>query len=130
MPHVLVVDDEKGVRTIVRRILETDGYTVLEAADGLAALDALQTCHSSMVVVLDYLMPHRNGGEVLCDLAADAHLRDGHVFMMLTAQQGNITDEQRHVMAALDVPVVTKPFSMDGLLATVARAAEKLPKAS
>lgn len=129
MSQVLVVDDEKGLRTIVRRILETGGYSVQEAADGQAALEVLQTCQSSMVVMLDYLMPRRNGGEVLCDVAADPHLRDGHAFMMLTAQQGRITDEQRQAMDTLDVPVVTKPFNMDALLASVAQAAE-LPQAS
>lgn len=64
LADVLVVDDEEPVRTSVAEILRAAGYSVVEAADGQAALDLL---HSGTVTVLllDIRMPRRNGIEVL-----------------------------------------------------------------
>jgi len=61
---VLVVDDEKGVRDTVRRILSYEGYTVAEAADGNATLDAVNEGRFD-VVLLDIKMPGMDGIEVL-----------------------------------------------------------------
>jgi CheY-like chemotaxis protein len=61
---VLVVDDEESLRTSVADILRSAGYTVMEAEDGQAALDLLET-QEVVVVVLDQKMPRRTGIEVL-----------------------------------------------------------------
>jgi DNA-binding NtrC family response regulator len=66
---VLVVDDETGIRSIARAILERAGFPVLEAADGAAALVVLQE-HARAVaaVVLDVDMLRMNGEETLREL--------------------------------------------------------------
>ena len=65
MAHVLVVDDDAGVRSLVRLSLELEGHEVVgEAADGSEAL-AMTRAHRPDVVVLDMMMPGKNGADVL-----------------------------------------------------------------
>ncbi len=59
---VLVVDDDPGVRTTVAEILESEGYTVATAENGLEALRALETV-SPELVLLDMQMPVLDGWE-------------------------------------------------------------------
>jgi CheY-like chemotaxis protein len=61
MPRVLVVDDEATARQALRRALENDGMTVLEAHSGGAALQLLATDAQVDAVVCDVLMPEMNG---------------------------------------------------------------------
>ena len=57
-PAVLIADDESILRRLMRRVLESGGHIVREAADGDEALDALRTGHGNIdVVVLDLGMP-------------------------------------------------------------------------
>ena len=63
---VLVVDDEPLFRQIARRILERDGYAVLDAADGQEAVDVVAEHGSRIdVMVLDLMMPRLSGTEAL-----------------------------------------------------------------
>ena len=64
LADVLVADDEEPVRTSVAEILRSAGYSVVEAADGQAALDLLES-GSVSVLLLDIRMPRRTGIEVL-----------------------------------------------------------------
>jgi nitrogen-specific signal transduction histidine kinase/CheY-like chemotaxis protein len=69
--RVLVVDDEPIVRGQMRRSLELRGYTVVEAADGRSALDAVAAPADQVdVVILDMTMPDLDGAEVLLRLRA------------------------------------------------------------
>src|SRR5687768_15212754 len=66
-PAILVVDDEPQVRKVVRSVLEADGYTVTEAADGHAALLLLNSMggpRGPHLMVLDVMMPGIDGIEV------------------------------------------------------------------
>ena len=70
MARVLIIDDEKPVRDILRRVCETDGHEVEEAADGQQGLDAYRS-HPSDLVVVDMWMPVKNGLEVIRELRRD-----------------------------------------------------------
>ena len=66
--RVLVVDDEPAVRTVVRLILEKSGYDVLEAENGEAAIEALNTGENRLVldvVICDIRMPKINGVQAI-----------------------------------------------------------------
>jgi len=66
---VLVVDDERMVREMVKRALERQGYTVLLADSGFAAIDVLRRHPGEIaLVLLDLSMPHMNGEEALPEL--------------------------------------------------------------
>src|SRR6187455_879768 len=65
-PAVLVVDDDDAIRGVVRTVLEADGFQVVEAADGPAALLLLDSINGRgpELVVLDIMMPGIDGIEV------------------------------------------------------------------
>jgi CheY-like chemotaxis protein len=63
---VLVVDDDVEVRQLLRRMLEPEGYTVVEAENGRAALERLRDVSPS-VVLLDLMMPEMDGFEFVAE---------------------------------------------------------------
>ena len=65
---VLVADDDATIRRNLALLLSSEGYTVREAADGVAAAEALRD-QSVALALLDLRMPHRDGMEVLRDHA-------------------------------------------------------------
>ncbi len=64
MAEILVVDDDPDIRTLIRLTLESYGYSVREAGDGLQALDALNE-RAPDAMVLDVMMPKMDGYGVL-----------------------------------------------------------------
>lgn len=62
MFQIMVVDDDKNTRKLLKAVLETDGYTVYTAEDGAAAMEIME-CHHIDLVVLDIMMPKMDGYE-------------------------------------------------------------------
>jgi PAS domain S-box-containing protein len=81
-PRLLIVDDERLQRTLLRGILRQNGYLVLEASSGSEALQILQQDQAVEVILLDILMPGMGGFEVLKHLKADPGSRDIRVIML------------------------------------------------
>ncbi|MFI5402383.1 MAG: response regulator [Planctomycetota bacterium] len=69
MARILIVDDEQIVRDLLRTVLEHDGHTVDEAADGQEALD-LHARNSYDVAIVDLIMPRKNGLDTVLELRA------------------------------------------------------------
>lgn len=69
MAIALVADDYEGARDLIRRILESEGWQVVEAADGPAALDCA-LAHACDILLLDEIMPGATGTAVLRQLRA------------------------------------------------------------
>ncbi len=67
MAHVLIIDDELPVRTVLRALLEREGHTVLEAPDGRAGLALLRTSSVDLVLT-DIFMPEKDGIEVIMEI--------------------------------------------------------------
>lgn len=122
---ILVVDDDSDTRVALRLMLEDAGYTVAEAGDGTGALDQLRASPRGMVVLLDNLMPGLEGAEVLAELDGDGTAAR-HAFLLITASPQYVTGDLAERLAHLAGSVISKPFEMDDLLATVARAARHL----
>jgi CheY-like chemotaxis protein len=112
--HVLVVDNDRYTRTLLRELLEDAGYTVLCVHNGQAALAVLERAKAPMVVLLNEHMPGVSGSEVVA-----AARPSGHQFILLTAAP-------EEAVAAGQVPVVSKPFRIEVLLDAVAQAAARL----
>ncbi len=71
---VLVVEDEADIRRFARRLLELEGYNVLEAANGNECLRLIRsTCNLSMIL-LDLRLPGRDGWEVMDEMKKDSKL--------------------------------------------------------
>jgi two-component system response regulator MprA len=109
--NVLVVDDERAVRSALRRALALEGYGVEEAEDGDAALDFLRA-RTADAVVLDVLMPGVDGLEVCRRLRAAG---DRTPVLMLTARE-SIEDRVSGLDAGADDYLV-KPFALEELFA-------------
>ena len=73
MKTVLVADDKEAGRELVRAAIETSGYRVIEAIDGVEALHLAREC-SPDLVILDLQMPRLDGFGVLAELRADPKL--------------------------------------------------------
>ena len=106
-PTVLVADDEEGIRVLCRVNLELSGYRVIEAADGLTALDTARA-EQPDVIFLDVMMPTLDGWEVLHFLKEDATTASIPV-IMLTAR----TSEADQIRAWGEgiIQYLAKPFS-------------------
>jgi putative two-component system response regulator len=97
--RVLVVDDTESVRSLFRKLLSTDGHDVVAAADGAAALEAVQR-HRPDVVLLDVDMPTMDGLEVCRRLKADPGTRLTPVVMV--TGQTDLNDRLRGIEAGAD----------------------------
>ena len=109
---ILVIDDEAGLRELVRINLEHDGYGVIQASDALEGLEMVQTQHPDMVI-LDIMMPDMDG------LEACRRLREFSAIpvLMLTARV-----QSKDVVTGLDSGAddyMLKPFHFDELHARV-----------
>ena len=86
--RILVVDDESRMRKLVRDFLVREGYEVLEAGDGEEALDLFYREKDIALIILDVMMPKRNGFEVCREIRETSKVP----IIMLTAK-GEESDE-------------------------------------
>ena len=114
-PTILVVEDERDIRELIRFHLEQEGYGVREAETGESAL-ALMTAERPALVVLDLMLPGIDGLEVCRRLRATDGLR-GVPVIMLTAKAAEVDRVLGLELGADDY--VTKPFSSAELLSRV-----------
>ena len=109
--HVLVVDDEQGVRTFARRVLHREGYTVWEAADPDEALRFAEEHRSPIHVLLtDIIMPWTRGTEIFRRLSC-LHPETRVVYMSGYALE---KIGEAEAIAATGT-FIQKPFSADDL---------------
>ena len=113
--RILIADDERDIRTVLRTRLELEGFTVLEAADGAEAVTMAQDQVPDLIV-LDIMMPQMDGVEVCNRLRASFTTRHIPV-IMVTALAGRDDKLKGLVKGANDY--VTKPFDMNELLQRV-----------
>jgi DNA-binding NtrC family response regulator len=114
--QVLVVDDEKNMRWVLRQALEAEGYEVVEAADGKEALSAVGEQEPD-VLILDHKMPAPDGMEVLRRLRAKDHR---FPIIMLTAH-GNVQTAVEAMKAGAS-EYLTKPFDLEELKLSIEKA--------
>jgi CheY-like chemotaxis protein len=114
-PLVLVVDDERTIRTLLRRILEGAGYRVSEAGNGNEALRTLEN-ETPDAMLVDISMPEMDGFELL----AEVH-RTGRQPKII-ALSGFMADAMLPVAEKLGaVGVLEKPFTAERLLSEIRR---------
>jgi CheY-like chemotaxis protein len=126
MAHVLVIDDEPQIRESLRMLLEDAGHTVTLAASGPDGLAVLRASRAPQVALLDLLMPEMDGFAVLQQVIQEPPLASRHGYILMTADNQRLMETAAHVLSALPVTVVRKPFDIDDVLETVAAVAERL----
>ena len=113
---ILVVDDEVAVRRFAKRVLELEGYVVIEARDGADALEVItQGSTSFEVVVSDIVMPRLNGVELMHALAAS------HPDLPVILISGYATGALADLGIATPCAILSKPFRAERLLEEVRR---------
>jgi DNA-binding response OmpR family regulator len=110
---ILLIEDDKKIATIVKRGLEAEGFTVevtFNGSDGLW----LATEGSYDLIILDIMLPGRNGYQVCADLREAG---DWTPILMLTAKDGDLDEAEALDTGADDY--LTKPFSFAVLIARI-----------
>ena len=115
LPRVLVADDEPDIRALMVSILINDGYEVIEAGDGRAALE-LALSEDPDIRLLDVVMPVMDGFTVLGKLKAIPDINPIAV-IMVTARHLPLNELRALYSGAVDY--ITKPWTADCLRASV-----------
>ena len=110
---ILVVDDESRMRKLVSDFLTRKGYEVIEAADGIEAVDIFMENKDISLIILDVMMPGMDGWEVCREIRKDSKVP----IIMLTAK-GEENDELHGFECGAD-EYISKPFSPKILTARV-----------
>ena len=113
MTHILVVEDEPSLRQLLVNNLEFEGYTVAAADDGAPALAAHQQARADLIV-LDLMLPHLDGFQVLAALRG----RNDLVPVLMLTARGEEADRVKGLSIGADDYLV-KPFSVLELVARI-----------
>ena len=114
---ILLVEDDVDVRGALRLVLESEGFAVREAVDGLDAMSLLDEGLRPVLIVLDLMMPRMNGWEFLKGRRRHAWLAAIPV-IVLTAKQRNMADSDG---LPVDVEIMSKPPNMPALVKLIRR---------
>lgn len=111
--RALVIDDSKAVRSIIGKIMRELGFgEIVEAGNGLEALERLKEKGKPQIALVDWNMPEMNGYEFVCAVRADSAYDDVPLMMVTTET------EMAQVITALEAGAneyVMKPFTKDVL---------------
>ena len=110
---ILIVDDESRMRKLIRDFLEREGYQILEASDGIEAMDMFYADKHIDLIILDVMMPRMDGWQVCKEVREHSKVP----IMMLTARA-----EEQNELKGFELGVdeyVAKPFSPKILVARV-----------
>ena len=113
MLKILVVDDESRMRKLVKDFLEREGHIIIEAADGMEAMDIFYENKDIALIILDVMMPRMDGWQVCREVRALSQVP----IIMLTAR-GEERDELQGFELGVD-EYISKPFSPKILVARV-----------
>ncbi len=111
---ILIVDDESRMRKLIRDFLEREGYQILEAADGVEAMDLFYEDKNIDLIILDVMMPRMDGWQVCKEIRE--HSKVPIVMLTARAEEWN---ELKGFHLGVD-EYITKPFSPKILVARVA----------
>jgi len=105
-PKILVVDDHEDSRFVIKYLLESKGYSALEAADGLEAVEIARASRPSLIF-MDRSLPVLDGTAATLRIRADKELRDTLIVML----SGHVTPEDKlTALAAGCDGYLTKPI--------------------
>ena len=110
---LLVVDDSSVMRKIIKATADVLQMEVIEAQDGIDALEMLSKCHNEIdLILLDWNMPEMSGYEVLVEIKSNDKYKDIPVMMVTTEGQ------KSNIVAAVKAGAanyLTKPFAVEEL---------------
>jgi two-component system cell cycle sensor histidine kinase/response regulator CckA len=112
---VLVVEDEDSLRRALKRLLQSEGYSVLEAENGAKALELLTGAEATRIdlVLTDLRMPVMDGRQLAATLA---RIRPSLPIIFMSGFTAQLMDMR---LVSPHLPFLAKPFRNDHLLATI-----------
>jgi len=116
--NILVVEDSVTSRMLLKNILETAGYNVRTAVDGIDAMTALKN-EGFDLVVSDIEMPHMNGLDLTAKIRADKRLADLPVVLVTALERRE--DRERGIEVGADAYIIKSSFDQSNLLEIVKR---------
>ncbi len=122
MAHLLIVDDEENIRTIIKKYAEFSGHTVTEAGDGMTAVTLCKS-ESFDVIVLDIMMPELDGFSACREIR-----RFSKIPVIMLSARGEEYDRISGFECGADDYVV-KPFSPRELMLRVDAVLRRAPRA-
>ncbi len=119
MKNVLVVEDSKAIRSMIRVTLEeAGGFFAIEAGSGFEALKTLPTRHFDLIIT-DINMPDINGLELIGYVKSNPTYRDIPLIIVSTEKS---EEDKKRGMALGAVGYVVKPFKREELVTVVSQA--------
>jgi DNA-binding NtrC family response regulator len=117
--RVLVVDDKLSIRTLIAELLRSNGYDVIDAANGRLAVDVLDR-QAIDLVITDARMPELGGRGVF------EHIEKHHPHLVdrLIVVTGHLQEDTEFFQTRTRVPILHKPFKLDELLDAVKKTAD------
>jgi len=116
---ILVVDDEPGVRSVISKALQKEGYEVFPAEDGREALEMIKRKDFDLTF-LDIMMPKISGEEVLARMKT---IKPKMPVVILTAVKDPVTEHQ--LMESGASAYIKKPCSLDEVVSTAKKVLNK-----
>ncbi|GKS56675.1 hypothetical protein YTPLAS18_02020 [Nitrospira sp.] len=118
---ILLVEDAATVRQLLREVLRSAGYSILEASDGVEALEQMTGYDGPIhLVITDVVMPRMNGRQLMDQVR---HVRPQTLFLFMSGYMSDKVGRQ-----GLDAPFIQKPFLPSDLLRAVRRVLSSAPE--
>ncbi len=105
MTTILIIDDDRDLRAMMRRVLEGDGYTVHEAENGVVGIDLIDAVRPDLVF-LDVSMPMMSGPQVLAELAHRPNARAFRIVAM-SGRRGSVSPTQCFLLKPISATLLT-----------------------
>lgn len=110
---LLVVEDDQGLRSVVKMILEDAGFTVSTANDGLDAIKAMESARFDLII-LDLMMPRMDGETFIRTIESNGSRGNLPIIILTAKQVDDVYTQNLHVNV-----IITKPFEMTDLLSKI-----------
>ncbi|SFG15806.1 response regulator transcription factor [Streptococcus equinus] len=122
MAHILIVDDERSIRDVIKMTLQLENYTFQEAVDGQEALDFIEKEHFDLIL-LDIMLPVKDGYQVLQEMKCK------HIDVPILFLTAKVSVQDRVMGLKLGAEdYVVKPFEPIELLARIEVILRRRPK--
>ncbi len=118
---ILIVEDNSGIREVLKMGLEMEGCEVSEAEDGRQALEKLHFMATPNLILLDLLMPRMNGYEFLDEIKKDTLNPISSIPVVVISAVATIARERLSKAAA----IVGKPVDLETLMKTIHQVADR-----
>ncbi|MGA1862368.1 response regulator [Deferribacter thermophilus] len=115
MKKILIAEDSATEREIMKKALEAEGYSIVAVSDGDSALEEVRKNEYDLVI-LDVIMPGKNGYQVCREIKKDDLLKE--IPVVIVTSKGQESDKFWGKKQGADEYIV-KPFNIDVLVSTV-----------